>query len=202
MGVITTEPNQSHQNYLITFETVVQRLVMNMPNIHRSARMDVVRYITEWLLRRPQYFTSHTPQHLARAVTRSRAIDFIRQQARQSAACTWDDIEKRFVGNIPLDEMIASDRGGGSGSSDSERSDNPETLLLDSISRDSIDQALIRHLTKKQYDVFTLRAFDDFSVNEIAAITGSKHYNVSKLYSAAQERLRDIVLERPEEFGF
>ena len=100
------ELSKEHQNYVITFETAVQRLVMNMADIHRSARMDVVRYITEWLLRRPQYFTSHTPMHLARAVTRTRAIDYIRQQARQSAERTWDDIEQRFVGNVALDEMM------------------------------------------------------------------------------------------------
>ena len=94
------ELSKEHQNYVITFETAVQRLVMNMGDIHRSARMDVVRYITEWLLRRPQYFTSHTPMHLARAVTRTRAIDYIRQQARQSAERTWDDIEQRFVGPV------------------------------------------------------------------------------------------------------
>jgi len=100
------ELSKEHQNYVITFETAVQRLVMNMADIHRSARMDVVRYITEWLLRRPQYFTSHTPMHLARAVTRTRAIDYIRQQARQSAERTWNDIDQRFVGNVALDEMM------------------------------------------------------------------------------------------------
>ena len=35
------------QNYLITFETAVQRLVMNMANIHRDSRMDIVRYSSE-----------------------------------------------------------------------------------------------------------------------------------------------------------
>jgi hypothetical protein len=40
------ELTPEQQNYVITFETAVQRLVMNMPNIHRDSRMNVVRYIT------------------------------------------------------------------------------------------------------------------------------------------------------------
>jgi len=193
------ELNKEQQNYLITFETAVQRLVMNMPNIHMSARMDVVRYITEWLLRRPQFFTSHTPLHLARAVTRSRAIDYIRQQARQSAERTWNDIDKCFVGNVALDEMLiqisATD------ASTYEEALNPESIFFTKMSREIIDQALIKHLTKKQYDVFTLRAFEEFNVNEIAALTRSKHYNVSRLYTEAQKRLRKVYVANPEELG-
>lgn len=193
------ELNKEQQNYLITFETAVQRLVMNMPNIHMSARMDVVRYITEWLLRRPQFFTSHTPLHLARAVTRSRAIDYIRQQARQSAERTWNDIDKCFVGNVALDEMMiqisATD------ASTYEEALNPESIFFTKMSREIIDQALIKHLTKKQYDVFTLRAFEEFNVNEIAALTRSKHYNVSRLYTEAQKRLRKVYVANPEELG-
>jgi RNA polymerase sigma factor (sigma-70 family) len=193
------ELNKEQQNYLITFETAVQRLVMNMPNIHVSARMDVVRYITEWLLRRPQFFTSHTPLHLARAVTRSRAIDYIRQQARQSAERTWNDIDKCFVGNVALDEMLiqisATD------ASTYEEALNPESIFFTKMSREIIDQALIKHLTKKQYDVFTLRAFEEFNVNEIAALTRSKHYNVSRLYTEAQKRLRKVYVANPEELG-
>lgn len=193
------ELNKEQQNYLITFETAVQRLVMNMPNIHVSARMDVVRYITEWLLRRPQFFTSHTPLHLARAVTRSRAIDYIRQQARQSAERTWNDIDKCFVGNVALDEMMiqisATD------ASTYEEALNPESIFFTKMSREIIDQALIKHLTKKQYDVFTLRAFEEFNVNEIAALTRSKHYNVSRLYTEAQKRLRKVYVANPEELG-
>jgi len=191
--------NKEQENYLITFETAVQRLVMNMSNIHVSARMDVVRYITEWLLRRPQYFTSHTPLHLARAVTRTRAIDYIRQQARQSAERTWNDIDKCFVGNVALDEMMiqisASD------ASTYEEGLNPESIFFTKMSREIIDQALIKHLTKKQYDVFTLRAFEEFNVNEIAALTRSKHYNVSRLYTQAQKRLRKVYVANPEELG-
>ena len=193
------ELSKEHQNYVITFETAVQRLVMNMADIHRSARMDVVRYITEWLLRRPQYFTSHTPLHLARAVTRTRAIDYIRQQARQSAERTWNDIDKCFVGNVALDEMMiqisASD------ASSYEEGLNPESIFFTKMSREIIDQALIKHLTKKQYDVFTMRAFEDFNVNEIAALTRSKHYNVSRLYTEAQKRLRKVYVANPAELG-
>ncbi len=193
------ELTNEQKNYVITFETAVQRLVMNMPNIHMSARMDVVRYITEWLLRRPQFFTSHTPLHLARAVTRTRAIDYIRQQARQSAERTWNDIDKCFVGNVALDEMMiqisASD------ASSHEEALNPESIFFTKMSREIIDQALIKHLTKKQYDVFTLRAFEEFNVNEIAALTRSKHYNVSRLYTQAQKRLRKVYVANPEELG-
>jgi len=193
------ELTNEQKNYVITFETAVQRLVMNMPNIHRDSRMDVVRYITEWLLRRPQFFTSHTPLHLARAVTRTRTIDYIRQQARQSAERTWNDIDKCFVGNVALDEMMiqisASD------ASTYEEALNPESILFTKASREIIDQALIKHLTKKQYDVFTLRAFNDFNVNEIASLTRSKHYNVSRLYSQAQKRLRKVYVANPEELG-
>jgi RNA polymerase sigma factor (sigma-70 family) len=193
------ELTNEQKNYVITFETAVQRLVMNMPNIHRDSRMDVVRYITEWLLRRPQFFTSHTPLHLARAVTRTRTIDYIRQQARQSAERTWNDIDKCFVGNVALDEMMiqisASD------ASTYEEALNPESIFFTKASREIIDQALIKHLTKKQYDVFTLRAFNDFNVNEIASLTRSKHYNVSRLYSQAQKRLRKVYVANPEELG-
>jgi len=194
------ELTNEQKNYVITFETAVQRLVMNMPNIHMSARMDVVRYITEWLLRRPQFFTSHTPLHLARAVTRTRAIDYIRQQARQSAERTWNDIDKCFVGNVALDEMMVQISA--SDASSYEEALNPESIFFTKMSREIIDQALIKHLTKKQYDVFTLRAFEEFNVNEIAALTRSKHYNVSKLYKDAQKRLRDRYLQNPEDFGF
>ena len=100
------ELTPEQQNYLITFETAVQRLVMNMANINRDSRMDIVRYASEWLLRRPKYFTSHTPLHLARAVTRSRAIEYIRQQAKQAAARGWNDIDKCFIANISLDQML------------------------------------------------------------------------------------------------
>ena len=193
------ELSKEHQNYVITFETAVQRLVMNMADIHRSARMDVVRYITEWLLRRPQYFTSHTPMHLARAVTRTRAIDYIRQQARQSAERTWDDIEQRFVGNVSLDEMMIQISS--SDASAYEEALNPESVFFTKLSREIIDQALIKHLTKKQYDVFTMRAFEDFNVNEIAALTRSKHYNVSRLYTEAQKRLRKVYVANPAELG-
>lgn len=193
------ELTNEQQNYVITFETAVQRLVMNMANIHRDSRMDVVRYITEWLLRRPEYFTSHTPLHLARAVTRTRAIDYIRQQARQSAERSWNDIDKCFVGNVALDEMMiqisASD------ASSYEEALSPESIFFTKMSREIIDQALIKHLTKKQYDVFTLRAFNDFNVNEIASLTRSKHYNVSRLYTEAQKRLRKVYVADPAELG-
>lgn len=193
------ELTNEQQNYVITFETAVQRLVMNMANIHRDSRMDIVRYITEWLLRRPEYFTSHTPLHLARAVTRTRAIDYIRQQARQSAERTWNDIDKCFVGNVALDEMmiqISADD-----ASSYEEALNPESIFFTKMSREIIDQALIKHLTKKQYDVFTLRAFNDFNVNEIASLTRSKHYNVSRLYTEAQKRLRKVYVANPAELG-
>ena len=193
------ELTDEQKNYVITFETAVQRLVMNMPNIHMSARMDVVRYITEWLLRRPQFFTSHTPLHLARAVTRTRAIDYIRQQARQSAERTWNDIDKCFVGNVALDEMMVQISA--SDASSYEEALNPESIFFTKMSREIIDQALIKHLTKKQYDVFTLRAFEEFNVNEIAALTRSKHYNVSRLYTQAQKRLRKVYVANPEELG-
>jgi hypothetical protein len=193
------ELTNEQKNYVITFETAVQRLVMNMPNIHMSARMDVVRYITEWLLRRPQFFTSHTPLHLARAVTRTRAIDYIRQQARQSAERTWNDIDKCFVGNVALDEMMVQISA--SDASSYEEALNPESIFFTKMSREIIDQALIKHLTKKQYDVFTLRAFEEFNVNEIAALTRSKHYNVSRLYTQAQKRLRKVYVANPEELG-
>jgi len=193
------ELTNEQKNYVITFETTVQRLVMNMPNIHMSARMDVVRYITEWLLRRPQFFTSHTPLHLARAVTRTRAIDYIRQQARQSAERTWNDIDKCFVGNVALDEMMVQISA--SDASSYEEALNPESIFFTKMSREIIDQALIKHLTKKQYDVFTLRAFEEFNVNEIAALTRSKHYNVSRLYTQAQKRLRKVYVANPEELG-
>jgi len=193
------ELTNEQKNYVITFETAVQRLVMNMPNIHVSARMDVVRYITEWLLRRPHYFTSHTPMHLARAVTRTRAIDYIRQQARQSAERTWNDIDKCFVGNVALDEMVVQISA--SDASSYEEALNPESIFFTKMSREIIDQALIKHLTKKQYDVFTLRAFEEFNVNEIAALTRSKHYNVSRLYTQAQKRLRKVYVANPEELG-
>ncbi len=193
------ELTNEQKNYVITFETAVQRLVMNMPNIHMSARMDVVRYITEWLLRRPQFFTSHTPLHLARAVTRTRAIDYIRQQARQSAERTWNDIDKCFVGNVALDEMLVQISA--SDASTYEEALNPESIFFTKMSREIIDQALIKHLTKKQYDVFTLRAFEEFNVNEIAALTRSKHYNVSRLYTQAQKRLRKVYVANPEELG-
>ena len=193
------ELTNEQKNYVITFETAVQRFVMNMPNIHVSARMDVVRYITEWLLRRPHYFTSHTPMHLARAVTRTRAIDYIRQQARQSAERTWNDIDKCFVGNVALDEMMVQISA--SDASSYEEALNPESIFFTKMSREIIDQALIKHLTKKQYDVFTLRAFEEFNVNEIAALTRSKHYNVSRLYTQAQKRLRKVYVANPEELG-
>lgn len=193
------ELTNEQKNYVITFETAVQRLVMNMPNIHMSARMDVVRYITEWLLRRPQFFASHTPLHLARAVTRTRAIDYIRQQARQSAERTWNDIDKCFVGNVALDEMMVQISA--SDASSYEEALNPESIFFTKMSREIIDQALIKHLTKKQYDVFTLRAFEEFNVNEIAALTRSKHYNVSRLYTQAQKRLRKVYVANPEELG-
>ena len=193
------ELTNEQKNYVITFETAVQRLVMNMPNIHVAARMDVVRYITEWLLRRPQFFTSHTPLHLARAVTRTRAIDYIRQQARQSAERTWNDIDKCFVGNVALDEMMVQISA--SDASSYEEALNPESIFFTKMSREIIDQALIKHLTKKQYDVFTLRAFEEFNVNEIAALTSSKHYNVSRLYTQAQKRLRKVYVANPEELG-
>lgn len=193
------ELTNEQKNYVITFETAVQRLVMNMPNIHMSARMDVVRYITEWLLRRPQFFTSHTPLHLARAVTRTRAIDYIRQQARQSAERTWNDIDKCFVGNVALDEMMVQISA--SDASSYEEALNPESIFFTKMSREIIDQALIKHLTKKQYDVFTLRAFEEFNVNEIAALTRNKHYNVSRLYTQAQKRLRKVYVANPEELG-
>lgn len=193
------ELTNEQKNYIITFETAVQRLVMNMPNIHMSARMDVVRYITEWLLRRPQFFTSHTPLHLARAVTRTRAIDYIRQQARQSAERTWNDIDKCFVGNVALDEMMVQISA--SDASSYEEALNPESIFFTKMSREIIDQALIKHLTKKQYDVFTLRAFEEFNVNEIAALTRNKHYNVSRLYTQAQKRLRKVYVANPEELG-
>ena len=194
------ELTPEQQNYLITFETAVQRLVMNMANIHLDSRMDVVRYISEWLIRRPKYFTSHTPLHLARAVTRTRAIDYIRQQAKQAAARGWNDIDKCFIANISLDQMLENESSGGFvGVGESA---NPETAYFVQASRDIIDQALIKHLTKKQYTVFTLRAFNDFNVNEIASLTRSKHYNVSKLYKDAQKRLRDRYLQNPEDFGF
>jgi RNA polymerase sigma factor (sigma-70 family) len=193
------ELTNEQKNYVITFETAVQRLVMNMPNIHVAARMDVVRYITEWLLRRPQFFTSHTPLHLARAVTRTRAIDYIRQQARQSAERTWNDIDKCFVGNVALDEMMVQISA--SDASSYEEALNPESIFFTKMSREIIDQALIKHLTKKHYDVFTLRAFEEFNVNEIAALTSSKHYNVSRLYTQAQKRLRKVYVANPEELG-
>jgi len=193
------ELTNEQKNYVITFETAVQRLVMNMPNIHVSARMDVVRYITEWLLRRPHYFTSHTPMHLARAVTRTRAIDYIRQQARQSAERTWNDIDKCFVGNVALDEMMVQISA--SDASSYEEALNPESIFFTKMSREIIDQALIKHLTKKQYHVFTLRAFEAFNVNEIASLTSNKHYNVSRLYSQAQKRLRKVYVANPEELG-
>lgn len=185
--------------YVITFETAVQRLVMHMADIHRSAKPDVVQYITEWLLSRPIYFTSHTPIHLARAVTRTRAIDFIRQQARQSAERTWNDLEKRFVGNVAFDEIVIEqvDYDGGY----SKELLNPEEIVMAKEGRHLIDQALVKHLTKKQYDVFILRTFEDFTVNEVAALTRNRHYNVSKLYAAAQERLRAVYKKNPEELG-
>ena len=185
--------------YVITFETAVQRLVMHRADIHRTAKPDVVQYITEWLLRRPRYFTTHTPIHLARAVTRTRAIDFIRQQARQGSERTWDDLDKRFIANVELDEMVIQqlDYDGGL----SQDLLNPETIVMAKESRRLIDQALVKNLTKKQYEVFILRAFEDFSVNEVAALTRSRHYNVSKLYAAAQERLRNAVRKNPDQFG-
>ncbi|CAB4735852.1 MAG: sigma-70 family RNA polymerase sigma factor [Actinobacteria bacterium] len=195
------ELNKEQENYLITFETAVQRLVMNMPNIHVSARMDVVRYITEWLLHRPKFFTTHTPHHLARAVTRTRAIDYIRQQSRQAAARTWNDIDKCFESNVSLDEFVALEGGDRISNPFVSQAYDPERTFFDEVSRQLIDQALTRFLTKKQYDVFTLRTFADFTVNEIAALTSNEHYNVSKLYKQALKRLRQRYLENPEAFG-
>jgi hypothetical protein len=46
-----------------------------------------------------------------------------------------------------------------------------------------------------------MRAFEDFNVNEIAALTRSKHYNVSRLYTEAQKRLRKVYIANPAELG-
>jgi len=112
---------------------------------------------------------------------------------------TWNDIDQRFVGNVALDEMMIQISS--SDASAYEEALNPESIFFTKLSREIIDQALIKHLTKKQYDVFTMRAFEDFNVNEIAALTRSKHYNVSRLYTEAQKRLRKVYVANPAELG-